>query len=113
MAYCSKCGKEVHDEAEICIHCGCRIKNAPTPATAEKDSNNTTRFILTFFLGWLGSVIINHSSLKPAGWTSRSFAYFFFTILTFGIYPLVASICCLSFDPNKPSNIGFYKDNKQ
>lgn len=29
MAYCSKCGKEVNDEAEICVHCGCRIKDAP------------------------------------------------------------------------------------
>ena len=29
MAFCSKCGKEVHDEAENCVHCGCRIKNEP------------------------------------------------------------------------------------
>ena len=110
MAYCTKCGKEVHDEAEICIHCGCRIKNAESSFS---DGKNGVRFVLTFFFGWLGSVIINHSSLKPDGWTSRSFAYFFFNILTFGIYPLVASICCLSFDPSKPSNIGFYKDNNQ
>lgn len=72
-----------------------------------QDNNNLARFLLTFFLGWIGSVIINHTSLKPAGFTSRSLAYFFLGMITFGIYPLVASICNLTFDPSKPSNIGY------
>lgn len=74
------------------------------------DNNNLVRFLLTFFLGWIGSVIINHTSLKPAGFKSRSLAYFFLSIVTFGIYGLVASICNLTFDPNKASNIGYAKD---
>ena len=65
------------------------------------DNNKLVRFLLTFFLGWIGSVIINHSSLKPEGYTSRSWAYFIFAYLTVGIYPLVASICNLTFDPEK------------
>lgn len=75
-----------------------------------KDSNNVVRFLLTFLLGWLGSVIINHSSLKPEGFRSRSWAYFFLTIVTFGIYALVASVCNLSFDPEKANNIGYIKE---
>ena len=74
------------------------------------DNNNLVRFLLTFFLGWIGSVIINHSSLKPQGFTSRSLAYCFLTMITFGIYGLVASICNLTFDPNKSRNIGYFKD---
>ena len=74
------------------------------------DNNNLVRFLLTFFLGWIGSVIINHSSLKPRGFSSRSLAYFFLTMITFGIYGLVASICNLTFDPNKERNIGYFKD---
>ena len=27
MAYCQKCGKEVNDEAVVCIHCGCPINS--------------------------------------------------------------------------------------
>ncbi len=73
-------------------------------------NNNLVRFLLTFFLGWIGSVIINHTGLKPQGFTSRSLAYFFLSIITFGIYGLVASICNLTFDPNKPSNIGYIKE---
>ena len=74
------------------------------------DNQNLVRFLLTFFLGWIGSIIINHTSLKPDGFTSRSLAYFFLSIITFGIYGLVASICNLTFDPNKERNIGYKKD---
>ena len=74
------------------------------------DSNNLVRFLLTFFLGWIGSVIINHSSLKPEGYTCRTGAYFWLTLITWGIYGLVASICNLSFDPAKERNIGYRKD---
>jgi hypothetical protein len=74
------------------------------------DNNKLVRFLLTFFLGWIGSFIINHTSLKPAGYTSRTFAYVWATILTFGIYALVASVCNLTFDPKKSSNIGYKKD---
>ena len=74
------------------------------------NNNNLVRFLLTFFLGWIGSLIINHTSLKPAGYTSRTLAYIFLTMLTCGIYGLVASICNLFFDPAKDRNIGYKKD---
>ena len=73
------------------------------------DNKNIIRFLLTFFLGFIGSIIINHSSLKPEGFTSRSWAYFLLAYLTMGIYPLVASICNLFFDPAKEKNIGYKK----
>ena len=74
------------------------------------DNKNLVRFLLTFFLGFLGSFIINHSSLKPEGFTSRTLAYFLLAYLTFGIYPLVASIFNLTFDPSKEKNIGYVKN---
>ena len=75
-----------------------------------ENNNNLVRFLLTFFLGFIGSIIINHSSLKPEGYTSRTLAYFFLAYITFGIYPLVAAICNLIFDPAKESNIGYVKE---
>lgn len=74
------------------------------------DDKKLVRFLLTFFLGFIGSIIINHTNLKPEGFTSRTSAYFFLTIITCGIYEIVASICNLSFDPSKDSNIGYKKD---
>ena len=74
------------------------------------NNNNIVRFLLTFFLGWIGSLIINHTSLKPEGFTSRTGMYLILGIITFDIYPLVASICNLMFDPSKERNIGYKKD---
>ena len=74
------------------------------------DNKNVTRFLLTFFLGWIGSLIINHTSLKPEGYTSRTGAYLILSYITLGIYGLVAAICNLTFDPAKPKNIGYKKD---
>lgn len=73
-------------------------------------NQNLVRFLLTFFLGWIGSLIINHSSLKPEGYTSRTGAYILLSMITLGIYGLVASICNLTFDPAKEKNIGYRKD---
>ncbi len=74
------------------------------------DNNNLVRFLLTFFLGFIGSIIINHTSLKPQGFTCRTGAYIGLTLITFGIYGLVASICNFVFDPAKEKNIGYKKD---
>lgn len=109
MAYCPKCGAQVHEEAEICVHCGCRIK-PPQPARIINDENNFVRFLITFFLGFIGSFIINHSSLKPVGWSSRTSAYFFLSIVTFGLYGFVASICNFFFNANAVSNVGYFHD---
>ncbi len=73
-------------------------------------NKNVARFLLTFFLGPIGSFIINHSSFKPEGFKCRTLAYLFLGMLTCGIYPLVASICNFTFDPNKASNIGYFKE---
>ena len=69
------------------------------------------RFLLTMFLGCLGSFIINHSPLKPKGFTSKTFVgYFLLGIITFGIYNFAASICNLCFNPHIDKNVGYFKD---
>lgn len=35
--YCKYCGKEISEHAEICIHCGARIKDATTTTAPIKD----------------------------------------------------------------------------
>ena len=74
------------------------------------EDQKLARFLLTFFLGFIGSIIINHSSLKPEGYTCRTGAYFWLSMITCGIYGLVASIFNFSFDPAKEKNVGYKKD---
>ena len=73
------------------------------------NNNRVARFLLTFFLGWIGSFIINHTALRPTGYYSRTVAYFFLTMITFGIYGVVASSCNLTFNPDQDRNIGYFK----
>lgn len=38
MKFCSKCGKEIMDEAVVCPSCGCAQANAPTATGQDSDS---------------------------------------------------------------------------
>lgn len=51
--FCSKCGKEIDDEAVVCIHCGCATCNNPITTTSQKSMALT--LILWFFLGVFGA----------------------------------------------------------
>ena len=119
MKKCKKCGKDIPEQASLCMYCGANpdtgIKKGEVKSSKKQGYiiipvDNVTRFLLTLILGWLGSFIINHSSLKPEGFKSRTLAYFFLSIITFGIYGLVASICNFTFDPAKERNIGYAKE---
>lgn len=51
--FCSTCGKEIHDDAVVCVHCGCVTKNNETITKSEKTFTATLLFCL--FLGGFGA----------------------------------------------------------
>ena len=55
MKYCSKCGKEIEDDAIICVHCGRAVANAP--ATAAADAPNTGYAVLGFLIPLVGLIL--------------------------------------------------------
>lgn len=63
------------------------------------------RALLIYFLGWIGSVIINRTSLKPAGWASRSWL-----ICLVPFYGIFAIVGAFTFNPDKEKNLGYVKD---
>ncbi len=71
---------------------------------------NLIRFILTFFLGWIGSLIINYTELKPEGYKSNTLLYFILGLITFDIGAMILALFNLKFDPNNEKNIGYSKD---
>jgi|GEM_PF-945854 len=111
MAFCAQCGKQLDSQSQFCPACGKSVggTGSAIQPNGSTDNNNLARFLLTFFLGFIGSIVINHSSLRREGWKSRSWAYFWLGIITFGIYTLVASICNLTFNASNPTNIGYFK----
>lgn len=57
--FCKNCGKEVNDNAVICVHCGCSVATTSTEPTVLgnsqiSDKSKTTALLLCFFLGSLG-----------------------------------------------------------
>ena len=59
MKYCVHCGAEIHDEAIICVNCGCKVAPAH-PAVAAANTDDTMAIVIKVFLilgclaqGWL------------------------------------------------------------
>ena len=60
MKYCVHCGAEIHDEAVICVKCGCSVEQpAPTPAKQDGESDTLDTVIKVFLIigcitqGWM------------------------------------------------------------
>lgn len=62
MKYCSHCGKELMDEAVVCVHCGCAVDNGVSKkVTANSEKGNTASnanaaIALAIFLPLLGLI---------------------------------------------------------
>ena len=54
MKFCSKCGKEIHDDAVVCVNCGCSVANGLVEAD---DAPNTGFAVLGFFVPIVGLVL--------------------------------------------------------
>lgn len=57
MKYCTKCGKELVDEAVVCTHCGCATGNNKAVGVNEADAPNTGFAVLGFFIPIVGLIL--------------------------------------------------------
>lgn len=53
MKFCSKCGKEIVDEAVVCPHCGCAVSRTADVA----DAPNMGYAVLGFFIPLVGLIL--------------------------------------------------------
>lgn len=52
--FCSKCGKEIHDEAVVCVHCGCEVNtNSGVLKNIKRDKTMATVVKVFLILGCL------------------------------------------------------------
>ncbi len=65
MKYCSHCGAEVHDEAVVCVNCGCKVTSAKT--NRDDDTKETMKTLILVFL-IIGCVVGAFSLLIPLAW---------------------------------------------
>ena len=102
MKYCSNCGKEVADNAVVCVHCGCRLDAYPSGAGMMRLKTNRSLlkyiFLSLITLGIYGLVVmsvisedINTIASRYDGKKTMHYCLvvFLFSWLTLGIVPLV------------------------
>ena len=54
--FCKNCGKEIMDEAVVCIHCGCSTQDKPAKP-AKQDAPNIGMAIIGFLIPLAGLII--------------------------------------------------------
>lgn len=75
MKYCSHCGAQIDDRAEICIHCGCRV--AGTQSGGSYSVISIVGFVLAFIFpiaGLIVSIIANSNAKKADDEGSLNFS---------------------------------------
>lgn len=55
--FCPRCGKEVEDDAEICIHCGRSLSGKNQNDAKYNESKTGIGVVLALFLGLIGLII--------------------------------------------------------
>lgn len=67
--FCKQCGKEIADQAVVCVHCGCSTQVAQTQAVAANtngDAPSTGMAVLGFFIPLAGFIVwLINKDTKP------------------------------------------------
>ncbi len=67
MKFCSKCGKEINDEAVVCVHCGCAVEDAAAPVPAAATGKFSALGIVGFILSLVSWFVALYGIVAIAG----------------------------------------------
>ncbi|MBQ8382309.1 MAG: zinc ribbon domain-containing protein [Clostridia bacterium] len=92
MKYCSTCGAQLHDDAVICVKCGCpTVPLRQTPA----DENSLVLNVLSFFVPLLGLicylVFANTQPVKAHGCGRFALTGFAMRLAILGLFLILLS----------------------
>ena len=66
MKYCSHCGSQVHDEAVVCVKCGCSLETKMQPVVKTNDTKDTLQLVVKIFL--IISCVGQGFAIFPLAW---------------------------------------------
>ena len=55
--FCPKCGKEINNDAVVCVNCGCSVKKEPEKSQEYDEPKTGIGVLLGLFLGVIGLII--------------------------------------------------------
>ncbi len=91
--FCKHCGKEVNENAVICVHCGCALKN-DNIVQSSSDKKGLIVLLLCFFLGPLG-IHRFYLGQTGSGVAMLILSITFIGLIVSGIWAFVDLICIL------------------
>lgn len=97
--FCSKCGKEIADEAVICTGCGCMVNNAHTTGIASSAANQDVVQTISQRIHINGIIWIVIAALQLILGICGNW-----TLLIVGVLNLVSSIQDINYSKTFPSN---------
>lgn len=88
--YCSNCGKEIADNAVVCVHCGCATKNYQVNNSGQNKSM-LCAILLWFFLGGFGAhrFYLGHNASAILMLLCVLFCWLIIPILIWGIWWII------------------------
>ena len=85
--YCRKCGKEIMDDAVVCVHCGCSTKDTPA---GQEDAPNAGLAVLGFLIPIVGLILwLFYKDTKPLMAKSAGKGALISVIISFTIFLLL------------------------
>ena len=62
MKYCSSCGAQIHENAVVCVSCGCAVSGGAAPARKLKTNKGLFKYIIlsALTLGISGLVLMSY-----------------------------------------------------
>lgn len=91
MKFCAKCGKELMDDAVLCLHCGCTVDGAPAKKVKSESSQSAKSGWVPLVFGILALVYGVLVLMASLGISSLYLASFFI-LLGLGLTGILAII---------------------
>lgn len=100
MKYCSSCGAQIHENAVVCVSCGCAVSGGAAPARKLKTNKGLFKYIIlsALTLGIYGLVVmssvgesVNLAASRYDGKKTMHFCLLYFLVapITLGIGGIV------------------------
>ena len=83
--YCQNCGKEVNENAYVCLNCGAKLAEFKTNTNSNSKSKLAAG-LLAIFLGWLG---VHNFYL---GYNGKGIAQLLLSLLSFGLLSFITGL---------------------
>lgn len=100
VMFCQKCGKQIDDDAVICIGCGCTVKKEGVKTypdkrvAAENDGLAKSAFIMAFLIPIAGLImgIIGETKYSNPEYKKKSTSAIFISIAMWIVYAVIIGV---------------------